>query len=159
VSVGAGSRRCACAFQSAASARQRSRSFLKSAMVAFNCATSASVSAVVGSTVAPVAIGGNTRWNSAGSIAHCPFESRCADMRPALMARSTVDLAMPTELAAVPSVYTGVALSLRECASEGWGETVSARLTPRVARLDAAEDDLSLPLTLSGPRFAYRWDR
>ena len=26
-------------------------------------------------------------------------------------------------------------------------------------RLDAAEDDLGLPLTLGGPRFAYRPDR
>ena len=28
-----------------------------------------------------------------------------------------------------------------------------------LARLDAAEDDLGLPLTLGGPRFAYRPDR
>jgi hypothetical protein len=26
-------------------------------------------------------------------------------------------------------------------------------------RLAAAEDDLDLPLTRGGPRFAYRWDR
>jgi hypothetical protein len=35
----------------------------------------------------------------------------------------------------------------------------SARYAWLLTRLHAAEADLSLPLTLSGPRFAYRWDR
>ena len=33
-----------------------------------------------------------------------------------------------------------------------------ARYAYLLARLDAAEADLSLPLTLSGPRFAYRYE-
>jgi hypothetical protein len=34
-----------------------------------------------------------------------------------------------------------------------------ARYAYLLARLDAAEDDLGLPLTRGGPRFAYRHDR
>jgi hypothetical protein len=33
-----------------------------------------------------------------------------------------------------------------------------ARYAYLLARLDAAEDDLALPLTLGGPRFAYRYE-
>ena len=33
-----------------------------------------------------------------------------------------------------------------------------ARYAWLLDRLDAAEDDLDLPLTLSGPRFAYRYE-
>jgi hypothetical protein len=37
-------------------------------------------------------------------------------------------------------------------------QMAAARYAVLLARLDAAECDLSLPLTLPGPRFAYRYD-
>src|SRR5215467_13004485 len=90
--VGRGSRRCA--FSKAS--RQASRSRRKSAITARSSATRASVVAPsCVAVVAPLGKGGKTRWSSAGSICQPFVSSRCAEIRPALMARRMVERLTP----------------------------------------------------------------
>ena len=61
-----------------------------------------------------MAISGNTRDNSTGSIDHdAPSSLRVADNRPALMARRIELFAMPVAFAAVPSVKDAMVRTVR----------------------------------------------
>ncbi len=86
------------------------------------------------------------------------------------LSRQAYDLAYETEhLDDRERAWRGVRKCRRQLGSDpdGLGEPYpekpagmsAARYAWLLDRLDAAEDDLGLPLTLGGPRFAYRHDR